>query len=496
MDKKLAWLAHVFKKPLFIVGVVVVIIIVIVVVARSGGESEYEFVIAERHDLIQEVSVTGRVKAAESVELAFGRTGTVAQVLADVGDIVTAGQALITLRNGDITALLNQAEVQADGERAKLTELINNADAEQSLTNSYNNVMNTVSDALAKAEDAVRSKSIGVFSGSQAMGYTLTFNACETLKSRAAKTSRLDADLELNQWNKELRNISVSSSQGVLDTALANAQGHLEVIEDFVDNTNGALFTSCAIKNSTLDAARTNMATAQTNITAVINNVNSLTQTIASQKISVANTNSVAAQRAKLNAAEASAQNYRAQLEETIIRSPINGTVTRQDAKTGETVSINTSVVLVMSVAKFEIETHIPEVDIAKVKINDVARVTLDAYGSDVIFTANIANIDPAETIIEGVTTYKTTLQFDTDDDRIRSGMTANLDILTAEQTNVISVPQRAVFKKGESKFVRILLKDDEVTEIPVKTGLRGSDGTIEITSGISEGDKVVTFTP
>ena len=128
MNKKLAWLARVSKKPLFIIGAVVVTIMVIVVIARQGGESEYKFVIAERQDLTQEVSVTGRVKAAESVELAFEKTGTVGQVYANVGDTVLSGQTLVSLRNNDILALLSQAEAQAQAERAVLTELINNAD--------------------------------------------------------------------------------------------------------------------------------------------------------------------------------------------------------------------------------------------------------------------------------------------------------------------------------------------------------------------------------
>jgi len=201
-------------------------------------------------------------------------------------------------------------------------------------------------------------------------------------------------------------------------------------------------------------------------------------------------------QEAKVRAAKASVNNYKSQIEQTIIRSPIDGLVTKQEADIGETISANTPITSVISLAKFEIETNTPEVDVAKVKLGDIAKVTLDAYGNDVIFETHVIDVEPAETIIDGVTTYKTTLQFNEEDDRVKSGMTANIDIMTAERKNVIAIPQRAVIKKDEGRFVRIVNKKDEISEISIETGLRGSNGTIEITRGINEGDKVVTFIP
>ncbi len=105
-----------------------------------------------------------------------------------------------------------------------------------------------------------------------------------------------------------------------------------------------------------------------------------------------------------------------------------------------------------------------------------------------------MVKIDPAETIIEGVATYKTTLQFSGNDERVKSGMTANIDILTAKAENVIAIPQRAVAQKENGdKIVKILKDDGVVEERKVTTGLKGSDGNIEITEGIQEGEKIIT---
>jgi len=143
----------------------------------------------------------------------------------------------------------------------------------------------------------------------------------------------------------------------------------------------------------------------------------------------------------------------------------------------------------------FKIEAFVPEADIAKVAVGDLASSTLDAYGSYVDFPEQVTMIDPAETVIEGVPTYKVTLQFVAPDARIRSGMTANLEIHTHESDGVVEIPYRALASTATTTTVRVVSKDGKSYFIaPVMTGLKGSDGTIEIVSGLNPGDKVVTY--
>ena len=120
--------------------------------------------------------------------------------------------------------------------------------------------------------------------------------------------------------------------------------------------------------------------------------------------------------------------------------------------------------------------------------------MTLDAYGEEVLFEASVAAVDPAETMIEGVATYKATLQFAREDGRLRPGMTANIDIITAERESVIFVPHRAVITRDGATFIRAI-EGEAIRELPVRTGIGGSDGLIEISEGLREGDQVVVFT-
>ena len=143
--------------------------------------------------------------------------------------------------------------------------------------------------------------------------------------------------------------------------------------------------------------------------------------------------------------------------------------------------------------SQFEIEAQVSEADIAKVKVDDTATFTLDAYGNGVVFQAKVMRIDPAEIVIDGVATYKVTLIASQEDSRLRSGLTANLDILTDERKNVLAVPSRAIHTDGGQSF--ILLATNNATAPEQRTitaGLRGSDGNTEIISGLEGGENVL----
>lgn len=297
---------------------------------------------------------------------------------------------------------------------------------------------------------------------------------------------------------------------GDLNSYINEAEKNLDKIKFFLDDVSLAVNSLTAISRlsqTTIDGYRSDVSTARTNMNTAITNFSS-----AKEKLNTAETNlvivqnqlnlmkagtlpeKISSQEATVEKAKANIKNINAKINKTVLYSPINGIITKQDAKVGEIVSANTILVSIISESDFEIEADVPEADIAKIKIGDKAALTLDAYGDDVEFGAIVVRIDPAETVIEGVSNYKVTLNFSEKDNRIRSGMTANLDILTEKKENVISVPQRAVIIKNGDKLVRILVDDEKIEERSVKTGLRGSSGNIEIIEGVNEGDKVITF--
>ena len=141
-----------------------------------------------------------------------------------------------------------------------------------------------------------------------------------------------------------------------------------------------------------------------------------------------------------------------------------------------------------------EIKVQVPESDIAKLKTGQLADITLDAFGSADHFSGHISFIDPASTVIQDVVYYEVTVLFDANDERIKPGMTANVDVTTAELKDVLVIPLRAVKYNEKREAYVELLQGVEVVTKSVQVGLRGDDGLVELVSGLEDGDIVITF--
>lgn len=201
---------------------------------------------------------------------------------------------------------------------------------------------------------------------------------------------------------------------------------------------------------------------------------------------------------AQVKQAEASLNLVRKQVEDSIIKSPIAGTVIRVEYEIGEQVSAAKPVIAILGENNFEIEVDISEADIAKIKKDNPAEITLDAFGDQAKFSGKVYSIEPAETVIQDVIYYKVKIEFTEEQANyasiVKSGMTANVIITTNYKENVLLIPLRAVIEKnGDGKYVRIL-QNGKAVESPVEIGMRGDGGLVEILSGVKTGEDIITF--
>jgi HlyD family secretion protein len=195
---------------------------------------------------------------------------------------------------------------------------------------------------------------------------------------------------------------------------------------------------------------------------------------------------------ANLEKAKAALAIARQSLADAYIRAPFSGVIAAKSKQAGELVTASDQIFYLLGEGGLEVFANVPEVNIAKIKVGDQAAITLDAYGSETIFPVTVSEIDPAETFIDGVATYKVTFAFPTKDDRIRSGMTAYIVVTTAQHEGVLYVPTRAVTSKDGKRTVRITTGENQEEQIEVTTGLQGTKGEVEIVSGLTEGQQVI----
>jgi len=201
-------------------------------------------------------------------------------------------------------------------------------------------------------------------------------------------------------------------------------------------------------------------------------------------------------QRAVIKKYEAVIAEVNQQIDETKIYSPVDAIVGKRNFNAGETVIAGTAVAELFQETDLEISVNIPESDIVKIKLDQRADLTLDALPADEKLSARVFEIEPASTVIQDVVYYKIKLKLDAQDERLKNGMSADIDIRSAEKENALVVPQRAIKIEGTEKFVEVLkdAKNNITERKKIITGLEGDEGSVEVKSGLEEGDEVVTF--
>ncbi|TSC71284.1 MAG: RND family efflux transporter MFP subunit, partial [Parcubacteria group bacterium Gr01-1014_70] len=367
-------------------------------------------------------------------------------------------------------------------------------------------------DAYTKADDAVRGKTDQLFANPRSENPQLSLDAyvSSQLKSNIEKGG-VALEKLLVSWAADFTGISSTSD---LSLATTFAKGNLDAVKVYLEDVSLAvnvLLPNSNLTQTTIDrwktdvgTARTNVNTATANLTTAQTNVkteeadfhaaqgdlNSATDELALKK-APARPADIALYEAQIAQAQASAENSIVQLAKKQINSPIDGVITDVPAKVGSILAANETAVSLISKDTLEIESYIPELHIPFIRVGDMATVALDAYGNETPFMAHVISIDPAETVRDGVSTYRVRMQFLAFDERGKPGMTANVRIITERKSNVLTVPQGIVIHKDGKKFL-LVKEGDLFREREVETGGVSFTGQVEITSGLKDGDVVV----
>ncbi len=594
--------------------------------ASNKEKAEYVTVKAARGRLVQTVSDTGTVKAAEDIDLSFLNSGKIAEISVREGDKVESGQILaeldygvLSIKEKEARARLNKLTAGAAQEEIAVERAnVNHAYAAYlSAKNELEKIKNTVAENIAQArktvndlesdsprdvtvyEQAVESARINldntekIYSQSVANKENDILTAIEsgladantaldkintiltdddakdvlsiknTSYLASVKSSRSEAmellsaannSLAAAKANKTENNIrrAADDAKAVLDKTFESlnfcfdALGSTVTGSDFtqaeLDAFKSDINAELTVISASISAAQTaeqNLADARlaydTNVSnaeeklakarvdldnAIINARNTLKSAEISgdRQITVAEANVKTAKelwevaKARLAQIEAPARkediilaraaldSVKKQIEDSVIRAPVGGVITKVNYEVGERISPGKPVFSMVGANNFEVEVDVSESDIVKVNIGNPVEITLDAFGDDVVFPGKVYFIEPAETVIQDVIYYKVKIEFANNAKErqealknIKPGMTANVVITTARKDNVLIMPSRAIVRKNGRKYARIL-SGGRVTEKPVKIGLRGDEGMVEVLSGVKEGDEVVTF--
>jgi HlyD family secretion protein len=219
---------------------------------------------------------------------------------------------------------------------------------------------------------------------------------------------------------------------------------------------------------------------------------------------------------AQVRQVEASVQQAEVDLEHTVIRAPVDGTVIARRMDVGQTVAASFQAPTIFEIAqdltRMQVDASVDEADIGRVQVGQPATFTVDAHPGQ-YFRARVSQLRQAPINVQNVITYDVVITVDNSDLKLLPGMTANVKILTDQAKGVLKVPNLALRfrppdaasapakaaysgpRKGDpsrAPAVYVLGDDGKPRPVRVRAGLTDGNFTIVESGELKEGDRVI----
>ncbi len=427
--------------------------------AQAAAQSNYQTVTVVRGDLTAIVGATGTVRANQTAALAWQTTGTILNINVKIGDQVAAGQDLASLDQASLPQ--NIILAQSD-----LVTAQRNLD---SLRNSTLNQANAQL-ALAQAEKAV--------TDAQHDRDLLNYSRAQNGNADAAWAAYYIA---VDAYNKALESFNKLANRDVSDPARAKAQQYLVGAQQTMQQKQAIAnwYTSVPTAN---DVAQ------------------------ADAKVAIAKAQLADAQREwdrlkngpdpkDISAAEARIEAIQSTLELPVLQAPIGGTVTDIQSMVGDQVAPGTVSFRIDDLSRLLVDVQVTEVDINRVKVGQAVTLSFDAI-PDKDFNGKVSAVARVGQTTGGAVNFDVTIELDGGSQQeVRPGMTAAVNIVVDQLTDVLLVENRAVRLSNGQRIVYVL-RAGALVKVPITIGAI-SDANSEVVGGdLQEGDQVVLNPP
>jgi RND family efflux transporter MFP subunit len=470
-----------------IIALIVIVIGYFVVHAATAKTPPPSYVLGtvQTGTIVSTVTGSGQISTSDTVTIKPQVSGQLLASLVQAGQPVKRGQVLFTIQATDAaravrTAQDNLASAQLALRAAQSQDSTSTGDLAKAVKNAYITLLSSNLQALP-ADLTTSGYNAPTISGN----FTL------------AKEGTITITTYSSQGGISFLASGLTSGVGLTNTTTPQPIGDSGLYIIFPSGIKGGLTWNIAIPNTNASSYISNenaYETAQENQTAATDPNGSTAVDLASKQLAVTQ-----------------AQDNLASAEETLaeytITSPFDGTLASVTGNVGDQVSSADTLGTVIT--NQEIATlSLNEVDVSKVQVGQKATLTFDAING-LTLTGTVSTVDPVGTVSSGVVNYTVTISLDTQDARIKSGMSVTAAIQAGIAQDVLTVPASAIKTINGSSYVLTVPANDAATpstanngvilsvapiQTPVEIGL--TDGTdTEITSGLMDGQQIVTRT-
>ncbi len=494
-------------KKLILWGVPILLLLVFLILKPKGVDSKLISVVpVEAKTLTSTIKASGSVTSVIDIELSFKESDTVSAVSASVGQKVSKGQILATLSNQSELGVVNQARGTLQAAQAGLARTLEGATSEEAkvaevlLENAkkdYEVIKQNQDTAVSNAHRILYSTGlIAEFDEGNDTGAVLKISG--TYEGNEEGEYRLKVEPENNSYYYSVNGLGKVKGEIFSTIPISIGRGlFVEFPSDFsvssdttwkihVPNTDSASYTT------NLNSYQLAQSTRASTLASAESTIKQREAELALKKAE-ARPSDVQAKQAEVLRAQGVLQSALGAYENTVIRAPADGTVTKVAVKIGELAKSLEPVIVIQDVSGLYVEANINESNITTVQTGQPVVFTIDAFGSERTFKGSVVQVDLAPTIKDGIVNYTIKASIDEEDPLIKSGMNANLIVTTGTKENVLVVPGASLEKRDGKTFTKKITneKKKKYTEVEVTTGSTGDGNMIEILSGLVVGDKV-----
>lgn len=386
--------------------------------STAAAKPKYETAAVTVGDVRSRITATGNVQAVTQITVGSQVSGIIQNLYVDFNSRVKKGQPLAQLDPSTIRAQVEQQ-----------TASVNNALG--SLSNAQANVGNQAAN-VRSAQAAVVSAQAKV---AAARGQVA--NARAAVTTAEANLTKGQADLRLAQRNEsrqaELRqkDLIATSELDTARTSTATAEASVEALRSQVEAAKAGYQSALA-----------NLQSAQAEVEAARMRVDAATEQLNSARAQVQSAT------AQVQQAQANLRQAQVNLGYTTIRSPIDGIVLDVKVTVGQTVAAQFQApdlfTLAENLKQIEVQVNVDEADIGQVHKGVPATFTVDAF-PERRFRGSVTEVRQAPVTVQNVVTYVVIVTCRNEDELLKPGMTATVNIEVESREDVLLVPNAAL---------------------------------------------------
>ncbi|MFH1047126.1 MAG: HlyD family efflux transporter periplasmic adaptor subunit [Patescibacteria group bacterium] len=489
------------------------------------------------------LKTVGTVTSASQVDLTSQVSGAVRSVKVKIGDQVSAGQVIAELDQSMLLAQIDQARAGVSLQNALLDQLragsrpeqvsVTEArvasarkavvDAEtsldnlrlqnsQAMDNLYEGISPLLADAVASANDALYSQTDGIFDRADSDSPTFTFSVGDSQAATDALFQNVLAHEALVRLVATKNGLG--TNRAALDAVLNSSESDLTVVRDFLSRLLDAVSSAQDLPDATESAYKLSVSAGRSAVNRSISSIVARRQAVSAQQTATitsetaaaarlgdarnaldiaelemtlqtsgATQDQVRAQEAQLAAAQAAVNALLTQLDKTVVRAPIGGSVVKVPVRLGEILNPGQPIVTIVDTTGLEVRAYLGNRDVAALTVGDEVEVEGSNTG---IVTRIAAGVDSATGKVEVGVSLRST-------EGLVAGQLVNVEFVTSAQTgsDAFRLPLAAVKTGSDGSFVFTVDESGKIIALPIETG-EVLDGRVEVLSGLETSQRIL----